>query len=88
MFVDMTEKPNFIYKYKIQPYKKITWSEYRTICLIVLRNQFLVALPLAAFSAGPLAYIRQGGMGSTKYEDLPGVLGTFGTYVFCLMCEE
>jgi len=86
MLVDMTERPSWIYRYKIQPYKKITWSEYAHICTIVLRNQVFVALPLSAFIAGPLKYIR--GMASTRYEDLPGFWGTLGTYVFCLLCEE
>lgn len=84
--LDLTKRPAFLQKYKIQPYKEVTAKEYREICKIALRNQVFVSLPMSALSAGPLAHWR--GMGNTSYAALPGFWVTLGTYVFCLLCEE
>lgn len=80
MAFDMTFLHAYVKKYKVQP-KQISWAEYRDVCLIVLRNQVFVALPLAML--GPLLSTLD-----TSGETLPGLWTTTWTYFFCLLCEE
>lgn len=79
MALDMSRLHQYVRKFKIQP-KQISWAEYRAVCVIVVRNQLFVALPLAL--AG--AYFHPLDTSS----NLPGLWTTTWTYFFCLLCEE
>jgi hypothetical protein len=48
MTVDLTERPRWVYKYKLQPSQKASGQQYRRVCWIVLRNQ--VRLAFLAFA--------------------------------------
>lgn len=66
--------------YKVQPEKRVLWSDYKKVLWIVERNQLFVALPMSIAMAiwRPLPTDRP----------LPGALTSIGTFVFCLLCEE
>lgn len=44
--VDLTHKPDFIFRYKVQPFHHVTAREYGKIALVGIKNQVFVALPL------------------------------------------
>ncbi|KAL8287496.1 hypothetical protein RQP46_003354 [Phenoliferia psychrophenolica] len=81
MALDMFEPLRvLVAPYKLQPQSKPTWMDYRKVCLIVLRNQVFVALPLT-LSIATFAPLR-------TTAPLPGVLRTLGTFVFCILMME
>ena len=84
-FADLTGRPKILARYKVQPFQRVTASQYKQICAIVLRNQLLVSLPVTVFLSGPVARWR--GMSSSSH-DLPGFGRTLGTWCFALLCEE
>lgn len=45
-FADFTGFPGSLFKYKVQPFQRVSRREYLEIAAIVLRNQFFVVLPL------------------------------------------
>ena len=45
MAVDLTERPRWVYKYKLQPSQKVSGKQYRSVCSIVLRNQVCFPFP-------------------------------------------
>lgn len=47
--VDLTGRPRFLFKYKVQPFMSVSPSEYWQITKIVIRNQIFVVIPLVAF---------------------------------------
>ncbi|KAM0746038.1 hypothetical protein T439DRAFT_307251 [Meredithblackwellia eburnea MCA 4105] len=67
-------------KYKLQPTQRVTWKDYRKVCLIVLRNQLVTALPLCL----AIAYLRP--LPTTF--PLPSATRTISTFIFCLLVEE
>lgn len=79
MAVDIL-KPAAIHKYKIQPASSISMADYRKVILIVLRNEFLVALPLLVV-ASSLRPLQTGA-------PLPSWKRSVGVYFFNLLCEE
>jgi len=46
MFVDLTGKPAFLYRYKIQPEEKVTFQMYLKCFALVIFNQLCVAVPM------------------------------------------
>lgn len=45
-FIDLTGRPRFLFKYKVQPFQRVNGQEYWVITKVVIRNQLLVVLPL------------------------------------------
>ncbi|KAG9006651.1 hypothetical protein FRB90_009800 [Tulasnella sp. 427] len=84
MFADLTERPKWLLKYKVQPWKRVGPKEYAKICAIVLRNQIFVNIPLSVVMGKYIAPFR----GMRTNLPLPGVLETVGTWWFCLWCTE
>jgi methylsterol monooxygenase len=79
---DLTERPSWLFKFKTQPFVRVSEREYAWIVLISLRNQLLVALPatLAMAMIGPLKPVHPSA--------LPGPVQTFATAVFDVLCTE
>lgn len=81
-FADLTSKPAWLFKYKTQPFVRVGLREYGWICLISLRNQVLVALPLIYLI--------------NMFEEpkpvlpntLPGPLETVAVSLFDVLCTE
>ena len=67
-------------KYKLQPDKRVTWTDYKKVLWIVARNQLVVALPMSV----AMAIWRPLPTGAP----LPGAWKSIGTFIFCLLCEE
>lgn len=44
--VDLTHKPDFVFRYKVQPFHHVTGKEYLKIAAVGLKNQLLVVVPL------------------------------------------
>lgn len=84
MYADLTERPKWLLKYKVQPWKRVGPKEYFKICMIVLRNQIFVNIPLGIMMGKYIAPFR----GMRTNLPLPGVLETVGTWWFCLACTE
>ncbi|KIO34507.1 hypothetical protein M407DRAFT_209691, partial [Tulasnella calospora MUT 4182] len=84
MYADLTERPKWLLKYKVQPWKRVGPKEYFKICVIVLRNQICVGIPLSVIMGKYIAPFR----GMRTGLPLPGVLETVGTWCFCLVCTE
>ncbi|KAG8968310.1 hypothetical protein FRC03_007967 [Tulasnella sp. 419] len=84
MIADLTGRPKWLMKYKLQPWKKVSAKEYINICLVALRNQLLGASALSYIMGRWIAPWR----GMRTDAPLPGVFETLGTYVFCIMCME
>jgi hypothetical protein len=84
MFVDLTERPKWLMKYKIQPWRRVGLKEYLKICWVVFRNMALVNFPLSLAMGYVIAPWR--GMRTTL--PLPGALETIGTWWFCVICTE
>lgn len=66
--------------YKVQPDKRTTWKEYKTVMYIVARNRICVALPMSM----AMGYWRP----LSTSPPLPGAWETISTFIFCLACEE
>lgn len=84
MIADLTERPKWLMKYKVQPWKRVGPKEYFKICLIVLRNQIFVNVPLSltmGYYVAPWRGMRTG-------LPLPGTIETIATWWFCLFCTE
>lgn len=79
---DLTERPSWLFKFKTQPFVRVSEREYAWIVLISLRNQVLVALPMTFGMAmtSPLMPVRPSA--------LPGPVQTFATAVFDVLCTE
>jgi hypothetical protein len=84
MFADLTERPRWLVKYKIQPWKRVGLREYLNICGIVLRNQIFVNVPLSL----AMGYIIAPWRGMRTNLPLPGIPETIFTWWFCLICTE
>ncbi|KAG8918362.1 hypothetical protein FRC01_001903 [Tulasnella sp. 417] len=84
MYADLTERPKWLFKYKVQPWKRVGPKEYLKICIIVLRNQIFVNFPMAIIMGKVIAPYR----GMRTNLPLPGVVETMGTWWFCLACTE
>ncbi|KAG8926558.1 hypothetical protein FRC02_008801 [Tulasnella sp. 418] len=84
MIADLTERPKWLLKYKLQPWKRVSGKEYAKICLVVLRNQVLVAGPMAYIMGRWIAPWR----GMRTDAPLPGAIETLYTWVFCMICME
>ncbi|KAF1736219.1 Fatty acid hydroxylase domain-containing protein 2 [Beauveria bassiana] len=79
---DLTARPRWLFRYKTQPFVRVPAREYAWICLISLRNQVLVALPLI-YAISHLAPPRP-----VHPDALPGSLQTVATVVFDTLCTE
>lgn len=77
---DLTSRPRWLFKYKTQPFTRVTGREYAWIALISLRNQVLVALPLAYISGLTIIHPVQ--------PPLPSVPVTLFTIAFNILCTE
>ncbi|KAG9049149.1 hypothetical protein FS837_011068 [Tulasnella sp. UAMH 9824] len=84
MYADLTERPKWLSKYKVQPWKRVGPKEYFKICMIILRNQIFVNMPFAIIVGKYIAPLR----GMRTNLPLPGMLETVGTWWFCLACTE
>lgn len=45
-FVDLTGRPRFLFKYKVQPFARVDARDYAKIAQVVIKNQLVVVLPL------------------------------------------
>lgn len=79
---DLTGWPGWLFKYKTQPFVRVTGREYTRIAMISLRNQVLVALPMIILSTflGPSKPVSPSA--------LPTPLRTILTVIFDLICTE
>lgn len=84
MIADLTERPKWLMKYKVQPWKRVGPKEYLKICAIVLRNQIFVNIPLSVLMGLYVAPWR----GMRTDLPLPGILETLATWWFCLFATE
>jgi fatty acid hydroxylase domain-containing protein 2 len=80
-FVDLTARPHFLFKYKIQPFQRVSLKEYSKIALRVFQNQLTVTLPLAFVKAvlSPT---------DTRMETLPGPVTSVVIILFNVLCTE
>lgn len=74
-FVDLSGRPRFLFKYKIQPFQRVNASEYWETTKVVVRNQIVVVLPLVFIKT----YLTPNEI-DPKY--LPGPWKTFGHVFF------
>ncbi len=81
IFVDLTGKPDFIFKFKIQPFQHVGAREYGRIALVVLKNQLLVTAPLTWLKATYTPSV-------ASPEALPGPLESLAVIVFNILCTE
>ncbi|KAM0664394.1 hypothetical protein ACQRIU_006976 [Beauveria bassiana] len=79
---DLTSRPKWLFKYKTQPFIRVSAREYLSICFVSLRNQVLVALPLTFF----MAFVNK--PRPVNPSALPGPVQTFATIIFDMMCTE
>ena len=79
---DLTGRPAWLFKYKIQPFTRVSLREYGRIVTIALRNLLFVTLPLTYLSAtvGPRKPVAS--------SELPSGLETVATMIFDLLCTE
>lgn len=79
---DLTGWPRWLFKYKTQPFVRVDGWQYTRIALVSLRNQVIIALPLAMMTAviGSLKPISSAA--------LPSALQTFVTFLFDILCTE
>lgn len=79
---DLTGWPRWLFKYKTQPFVRVSEKEYLKLAAITLRNQVVVALPLSILVAvvGPPMPV-----GSAS---LPSPLKTVAMVVFDIFCTE
>ncbi|PWN47775.1 C-4 methylsterol oxidase [Violaceomyces palustris] len=80
-FVDLTGRPGWMFRYKVQPFSYVGPKEYLSISLVVLRNQFLVALPLIWLNYHTLDT-------PVESQALPGPWTTLFTILFDILCTE
>ncbi|KAJ6442442.1 C-4 methylsterol oxidase [Purpureocillium lavendulum] len=79
---DLTGWPKWLFKYKTQPFIRVSGPEYLRIVAIGLRNQVLVALPLVALN------VHLGQIRPVSSATLPGPLRTVATVIFDMLCTE
>lgn len=79
---DLTGWPQWLFKYKTQPFIRVDERAYARIALISLRNQVLVAFPLLLLGtvANPLLPVNSAA--------LPSATQTVATAIFDLLCTE
>lgn len=79
---DLTGWPRWLFKYKTQPFVRVSGKAYFRISMISLRNQVLVAFPmllLITLATRPMPV-------ASKF--LPSPLQTMATIVFDIFCTE
>lgn len=80
---DLTGRPRWLFRYKTQPFTRVSGPDYLRIAGISLRNQVLVALPMLLFSTY---------LGNTLHpvapEYLPSATETLITLLFDIACTE
>jgi sterol desaturase/sphingolipid hydroxylase (fatty acid hydroxylase superfamily) len=79
---DLTGWPGWLFKYKTQPFVRVSLREYLNLAAITLRNQVFVALPLIILS--PLA----SKIMPVNSAALPGPFQTVATVIFDILCTE
>ena len=79
--IDLTSRPRFLFKYKVQPFQRVNASEYWEITAIVIRNQLIVVVPLAMVKAYFLP-------NKTDPKYLQGPWATLAHVLFNVMCTE
>lgn len=72
---DLTGRPKWLYKYKVQPFVRVKGTEYANIALGALRNLVVVATPLMLVGAWTIPT-------PTSSDQLPGPLRTVATVLF------
>lgn len=79
---DLTGRPAWLFKYKTQPFTRVSGPEYLRIAVIGLRNQVLVALPMNYLITlvGPLKPVHP--------DALPSAIQTIATILFDIACTE
>ncbi|PWN46495.1 hypothetical protein IE53DRAFT_350646 [Violaceomyces palustris] len=83
-YTDLTQKPGWLAKYKVQPGKKVSWEQYKKIFKTVAFNMVVVNT-LSNLVWYPISEWR--GI-ETSYETLPGGWKLFGQWAACLLTEE
>lgn len=79
---DLTGRPRWLFQYKTQPFVRVPGKEYAWICVISLRNQVFVALPLILVMAAVKP------PNPVHPSALPGPLRTIATVLFDSLCTE
>ena len=74
-FIDLTGRPRFLFKYKVQPFQRVNGREYWDITKIVIRNQLFVVLPLVLIKG----YLKPS---KTHPRDLEGPWATLANLLF------
>lgn len=82
--MDLTKKPAFLYKHKIQQNEVVSPSAYLTCLKRVLFNQFGIGLPLMWVFAK--SYTWRGN--SISPDDMPGAVETAYFFAVCALTEE
>ncbi|KAJ9477299.1 putative Delta(7)-sterol 5(6)-desaturase (putative) [Pseudozyma hubeiensis] len=80
-YADLTRRPQWLWKYKVQPFVHVDRSEYLKIALGALGNHFFVSTPLLLAGAYLKPY-------PTTSDQLPGPLQTVATVFFDILCTE
>lgn len=80
-FVDLTGRPRFLFKYKVQPFQRVDGREYMHIAKVALRNFTVVVIPLVYVRA-TLTPAR------IDPATLEGPWATVGNLFFNLFCTE
>ncbi|CAO1627304.1 unnamed protein product [Parajaminaea phylloscopi] len=79
--VDLTQRPRFVFKYKVQPFEPVTLKEYSRIAAVVARNWLVVVVPILTlqglYRPPPVSP-----------DALPSTLGAVGTIVFSALSIE
>ncbi|OAA69606.1 sterol desaturase [Cordyceps fumosorosea ARSEF 2679] len=79
---DLTGRPRWLFRYKTQPFVRVSPHDYARICLVSLRNQVLVALPLL------LVVSRLAPPRPVHPSALPSAARTVATVIFDVLCTE
>lgn len=79
---DLTSWPGWLFKYKTQPFTRVSGSEYARIAAIGLRNQVFVVLPLLYLGA------KYGPVRPVAPSELPSAAQAFATILFDIFCIE
>ncbi|EST08933.1 Fatty acid hydroxylase [Kalmanozyma brasiliensis GHG001] len=80
-YADLTRRPQWLWKYKVQPFVRVSGAEYRKIALGALRNLVFVSTPVTLAGAILLP-------SPTTSDQLPGPLRIVATILFDVLCTE
>lgn len=83
-FCDLTGRPSWLARYRIQPHKPASWAQYKKLMPVILFNMIVVNT-ISNLIYYPLAEWRGN---QTTYETLPSGKVLVGQWLLCLLAEE